>query len=395
MQAQRTPRRVSVGKKGEAIYQSSSGRFEFPVRIEGKQRWIGCEDARNITEAREFIVKYKGLEPDERLVPSKLTFKELAELAFEANTIVGNAENSWATETLKTHQGNLRNYLAPLHNLKPASIDAKMICRLVINPMRAKGLSTGTIACAIQTMSITFNQGKHEKVCGNPIPNLRLRDKVGVDTEYEVRVVSIDEFGKILAAVKDGAVYSALHFRVCFGLWMLCGLRLGESLGLQWRDIDFEEGTIRVDRQIMPSGKVGPPKTKASKGRVDLPVILAAQLKELKREYPTIDPNAFVLVAPNGKTPGRTTAAQALTKACEDAGLKGDLPSPHHLRHSYGSALMSRCGTGGIDIAYVSKMMRHENVNITLQTYTHEWEKLQQAGRAGAVIDELFGAAFG
>lgn len=386
---QNQPRRVSVGKRGEAIYQSSSGRFEFPVRVNGKQRWVGCIDADNITQARTFIARYKGVDETERVLPTRITFEQLAAEAFAAAT-------QWAVETRGTHEGNLRNYLAPLHDLKPGQIGASDFVRLVIQPMRRRGLSSGTLASAIQTASVVFRQGVFTKVCPrNPIQDLRKQDRVGVETGHEARVVSSEEFTKILAAVRDGHQYSALHFRVCFGLWGLCGLRLGEALGLQWGDIDFEQGCLTIDRQVTPSGVIGPPKTKASAGRVDLPSILAAQLKELKRQRPTIDPHAYVLAGANGPWPARTTASQALEKTCKRAGILGDLPTPHDLRHSFGSALMSRCGNDGIDIAYVSRQMRHENVTITLNTYTHEWDALQKPGRAGAVIDSIFAGAFG
>lgn len=45
------------------------------------------------------------------------------------------------------------------------------------------------------------------------------------------------------------------------------GLRIGELLGLKVPDIDFKAGTIRVERQRLQSGKIGPPKTTKSGAR--------------------------------------------------------------------------------------------------------------------------------
>ncbi len=48
------------------------------------------------------------------------------------------------------------------------------------------------------------------------------------------------------------------------------GLRVGELLGLKVSDVYFRAGTIRVERQRLQSGKIGPPKT--AKSRRTVPV---------------------------------------------------------------------------------------------------------------------------
>lgn len=44
------------------------------------------------------------------------------------------------------------------------------------------------------------------------------------------------------------------------------GLRLGELLGLQWQDVNLDEGTIEVQRQFTKTGELAVPKTKARSG---------------------------------------------------------------------------------------------------------------------------------
>ncbi|WSQ35352.1 tyrosine-type recombinase/integrase [Streptomyces sp. NBC_01224] len=46
------------------------------------------------------------------------------------------------------------------------------------------------------------------------------------------------------------------------------GLRIGELLGLRVSDVDFGAGAIRVGRQRLRSGKIGPAKTTKSRGTV-------------------------------------------------------------------------------------------------------------------------------
>ncbi len=46
------------------------------------------------------------------------------------------------------------------------------------------------------------------------------------------------------------------------------GLRIGEMLGLKVADVDFKAGSIRVERQRLQTGKVGPPRTIKSRRTV-------------------------------------------------------------------------------------------------------------------------------
>ena len=59
-------------------------------------------------------------------------------------------------------------------------------------------------------------------------------------------------------------------FYEMFMLDLATGLRRGEVVGLQWKDIDFETGTLSVTRQVRyvkGELKIEPPKTKASERR--------------------------------------------------------------------------------------------------------------------------------
>jgi len=63
------------------------------------------------------------------------------------------------------------------------------------------------------------------------------------------------------------------------------GLRISECLGLQWQDVSFAEAVIHVRRR-WTCGKVGWPKSKASKGPVPLHPLLAEFMLRWKRKTP-------------------------------------------------------------------------------------------------------------
>jgi integrase len=65
------------------------------------------------------------------------------------------------------------------------------------------------------------------------------------------------------------------RFECLYILSLTCGLRMGEALGLRWSDIDFDAGTLRVNRQLQRiregGGLVFSEPKNASRRTIDLP----------------------------------------------------------------------------------------------------------------------------
>lgn len=47
---------------------------------------------------------------------------------------------------------------------------------------------------------------------------------------------------------------------------------------------------------------------------------------------------------------------------------------PHSLRHSFASYLIYK----GVDLLTVSKLLGHENLNVTLKVYAHQLKEMEQ-----------------
>src|SRR5205085_3350514 len=60
------------------------------------------------------------------------------------------------------------------------------------------------------------------------------------------------------------------------------GLRLGELLGLQWQDIDFEQSVLHVQRQYTLTGELTEPKTRNGIRRVPLTPEMVSFLRKHK-----------------------------------------------------------------------------------------------------------------
>ena len=179
------------------------------------------------------------------------------------------------------------------------------------------------------------------------------------------------------------------------------GLRISECLGLQWQDVSFAEAVIQV-RRTWTCGKVGWPKSKASKGPVPLHPLLAEFMFRWKLETPYSQPGDWVF--PSFKLKGqqprvanmlvenylRPAAVKVgiLSSHRDDEGrLVDDDPRRfgfHNLRHSLTSFLV-RIRT---DPKTVRTLLRHSDVKLTLQLLYPQCERGSHGcGRGNADCD--------
>ncbi len=82
----------------------------------------------------------------------------------------------------------------------------------------------------------------------------------------------------------------------CLGIWLSLygGLRIGEACAMKWEDIDFTNGTVRINKTVNriidvssgnPSGTkviVSSPKTECSLRTIPLPETILSYFKERK-----------------------------------------------------------------------------------------------------------------
>ena len=162
------------------------------------------------------------------------------------------------------------------------------------------------------------------------------------------------------------------------------GLRISECLGLQWQDVNFADRMIHV-RRTWTCGRVGLPKSKASKGPVPLHPLLAEFMLAWKQKTTHSQAGDWVFPSTrlNGKQPrvANMLVEDHLRPAAVKAGvlsshrdnhdrLVDDDPRRfgfHNLRHSLASFLI-RIRT---DPKTVQTLLRHSDVKLTLQFYTH------------------------
>ncbi len=140
-------------------------------------------------------------------------------------------------------------------------------------------------------------------------------------------------------------------------LGLKTGLRQGELLGLQWRDIDFPTGRMMVNRSIH-RGVVGTPKSGRSR-MVPLCDDVLNALKEHRHNR-----GLFVFCDKQGQPLTDNLCKAPLARAWKKAGLRR--VGWHMLRHTFASHLVM-CRA---HIREVQELLGHADIRVTMR-YAH------------------------
>jgi integrase len=150
------------------------------------------------------------------------------------------------------------------------------------------------------------------------------------------------------------------------------GLRLGELLGLQWGDIDFRDGVLYVRRQWTRSNEYGPTKTAAGVRRIPLPSELVLFFRKLKMCSGFAGDTDAVFASKEGTPLGhRNVTRRGFEAAVARAGIED--VTFHDMRHAFASRMIAR----GIEPVTLAKLMGHEDIRETLNTYTDLWDRVR------------------
>lgn len=197
-----------------------------------------------------------------------------------------------------------------------------------------------------------------------------------VDAPKPVRkkftVWTLDEVRRFLNApeVKEHRFY------IAFLLALTTGMRQGEILALRWSDINFENGSLFVDRTLTwQKGKCtfNPPKSESGARLITLPeeVVVALRAHRLEQSKQRLVlgeayHNSDLVVA----RINRNFVSQSFLRA-KFTKLIGELQMPyirfHDLRHTHASILLEL----GEEMKVIQEQLGHANIGITADTYTH------------------------
>lgn len=212
------------------------------------------------------------------------------------------------------------------------------------------------------------------------LKNPALACKAPTTRPKEMQVLTREEMQRLLIQAKENDCYELLL------LELSAGLRRGELLALQWDDLDFQTGTLRIERQVQRvKGEltVTRPKTKFSARTIILPEPVLDILKNYRQGINSqwMFPSPKKENSPLDPTAVRKKLAIVLERAgCKHVRF-------HDLRHTFATNALEH----GMDIKTLSAVIGHVSSATTLNVYAHVTDEMRRS--AAAKIDRTIGKA--
>ena len=310
----------------------------------------------------------------------RVTFADLAH-HYERHELgeQDDATDPKAHTTIAGYKRVLRNRLIPRWGQRIAlGIQPLEIEQWLKGLKREETLQNPTLDRMRRVMNLVYKHGQRYGLIprseeSNPLRFVRCK----TSSDYEALIITPQQAFALLLNMPEPE-------RTLTLLASGTGLRISECLGLQWADVDFAESQIHV-RRTWVLGKVGNPKSKASKAPVPLHPLLAEFIERWKRETAYSQPTDWVF--PSTKLKGKQPRVSNMLVKCyvrlaaakagilsshlsEEGAIVEDDPRRfgfHNLRHSLASFLV-RSKT---DPKTVQALLRHSDVRTTLQLYAH------------------------
>ncbi|MCR5142504.1 MAG: site-specific integrase [Ruminococcus sp.] len=308
---------------------------------------------------------------------AKQWFKEYAEMRLKESTLQG------------YHSMESRIYKAIGH-IRLDKLTTRQIQKFILDLCEAtcegrrnrdKKLSTKTIKLYRSMISSILDYAvKMQMIRENPCKNVQIPRVTTPEKEY----YTIEEAQKLFELFEDESEHNYIY--VCFHILAIySGFRLGELMGLEWKDINFDTNVVTVNRTCLYSKDKGhyteTPKTALSMRSLKLPQDVmdvlnkwqGLQDKQRKKVGSKWIETDRVFTKWNGETLDRSAPGRYFKKFCERTGMR--YVSNHSWRHLNATLLIN----SGIDVKTVQSCLGHSVATTTLNLYCHTFQTAKAA----------------
>jgi integrase len=276
--------------------------------------------------------------------------------------------------TFASYQHQIENHIIPslgkveLTKLSPAEI-GNLYATLLVE----KNLAEGTVRDTHKVLTVALGQAvKWGMLTKNPAAYVE-KPKAACK---ELSVWDASQARSFLETAKVHREY------IVFLLALSTGMRQGEILGLRWKDVDFNEGVVRIVQTLSHDGKeltVGA-KTKSGNRTVSIDLGVVKELREQRKRIAQDRLNSkgeykdFDLVIPTSK--GTPLTPRNLSRTYYNLLERSDVPriTFHDLRHTHATLML----TQGVHPKVVAERLGHADMRTTLEIYSHVLPHMQQ-----------------
>lgn len=305
-----------------------------------------------------------------------------SELRFGAclDTYLEALETSGArAKTVRTMRGIAERHVRPALGAKEVQKITTANVRAVLRSVAHLSGSTGTKVYRVMREGFQVAI-REDALVRSPLDKLDRRELPKQHSTKKPRRLDNAELERLFAAARTRTP----GYHTLFVLLAFTGLRIREPLGLNWADVDLDQGLIRVERQVADDDRTYID-VKTANARRELPLypLLRRVLVEHKLASTWTADGDPVFAAGRRRPKQYGNVRRALAIAVKEAGITvapGERLSAHSLRHTYTSHLIVGLE---LDAATTSKLAGHANPGVTMRVYADDF---RQTSERNAVV---------
>ncbi len=347
------------------IRRLKDGRFEAAIRIAGRRYWL---KGRTEYEVRGKLNEIRRQYHVGTLIPPK----RLTLAQFLDDWLAAGAAD-WKPKTLHGYRSIVERYWKPalghvqLQKLTPALLAA---CYQRWRSSRTGGTLLNVHRCLHRALVVAVRWGLLARNIADSLEPPRAQ-------RQPPQLWTPEQAAQFLALTRGD------RWHPLWAVLLGTGCRLGEALGLRWRDVDLRAGTLTIRETVTWVGVqavTGPPKTRSGLRVVSLPSFAVAALREQPQPR---DPTTHIFTRPDGHPLAPWHVRNAFVRACERARLP--VIRRHALRHLAASVLLAE----GLPLPAVAQQLGHASPAVTAAVYSHQLR--QSDPRAAQALERALG----
>lgn len=365
------------------IKERSDKRFEGRLTVNGiRKSFYGQTKTEVKNKAKEYLTKVENGYKE----PQKITLNEYIEYwlkKYKWNKI----EPSSYTRLYRVYECQIKNSIGNrmIGNIKTEDVQ-KLIDEYANPPTeKIKPLALSGLKRIIQLLRPCMQTAVKEAIIhSNPCNDVILPVESCIKTQTKEQITMSDDEIRIFrdAALLKYKTTNEYKSRDAFILLIMLnlGLRVGEMLALEWKDINLQEKLVDINKTVQSNiknfndtGNVtydrikNSTKTRSGRRILKLNEVTMYYILELmgydKRN--NIKSN-YVACTRVGTMNTSRNLQRSLNRIIKETDLPNEI-TLHTLRHTFGSSLIRH----GVGIEVVSKLMGHANITITYSKYIH------------------------
>lgn len=364
--------------KGEgSITQLNNGKWRARLEcdpVDGKRKWL----------SKTVNTKQEAIKALQELIRKKDDLKVIDMYGGNFPDIVASYLNH--TRLTGTRESTVERYEAGLRFwcelFKHKRIDYITVPDINegINILHKQERATSTIGMELTVLSQVFNFAIDcDYIKKNPVTKSAKPKRSAIKTQSDdLQILTHEEhvtISKYLRKkydtefIQKGITTAPARLYVMYSLAYTTGLRVGELAALEWSDIDFDNHTLSITKQLTQKYEITEPKTQRSKRTIEISEEILSKLKELKSYY-TIKGYQSNFLFPLSNTNSKPIHSPNISLGFKNTILKLNLNEHltfHSIRHTHATELIEN----KIPITVVSERLGHASVMVTLEIYAH------------------------